>query len=209
VEEDHAGQDGVLPLSAGQPAEKPKSGNGSAACSFTDAFDKKKENRKKKKKAGAGKTPQDSGLTQMMQLWREFREEALVPSPLFSGEKNLLLFGESLYALPFPADTMSFAGMRVLRPGLQLGTAVKGRFVPAHSLGMALGREEVRRAVDLPGDSPAAYAWFRGESIPLPPDSENGWTLVLIDGCAAGWGKAVGTMLKNHYPKGLRRNMQP
>ena len=209
VEEDHAGQDGVLPLSAGQPAEKPKSGNGSAACSFTDAYDKKKENRKKKKKAGAGKTPQDSGLTQMMQLWREFREEALVPSPLFSGEKNLLLFGESLYALPFPADTMSFAGMRVLRPGLQLGTAVKGRFVPAHSLGMALGREEVRRAVDLPGDSPAAYAWFRGESIPLPPDSENGWTLVLIDGCAAGWGKAVGTMLKNHYPKGLRRNMQP
>ena len=114
-----------------------------------------------------------------------------------------------MYALPFPADTMSFAGMRVLRPGLQLGTAVKGRFVPAHSLGMALGREEVRRAVDLPGDSPAAYAWFRGESIPLPPDSENGWALVLIDGCAAGWGKAVGTMLKNHYPKGLRRNMQP
>ena len=209
VEEDHAGQDGVLPLSAGQPAEKPKSGNGSAACSFTDAYDKKKENRKKKKKAGTGKTPQDSGLTQMMQLWREFREEALVPSPLFSGEKNLLLFGESLYALPFPADTMSFAGMRVLRPGLQLGTAVKGRFIPAHSLGMALGREEVRRVVDLPGDSPAAYAWFRGESIPLPPDSENGWTLVLIDGCAAGWGKAVGTMLKNHYPKGLRRNMQP
>ena len=173
VEEDHAGQDGVLPLSAGQPAEKPKSGNGSAACSFTDAYDKKKENRKKKKKAGAGKTPQDSGLTQMIRLWREFREEALVPSPLFSGEKNLLLFGESLYALPFPADTMSFAGMRVLRPGLQLGTAVKGRFIPAHSLGMALGREEVRRVVDLPGDSPAAYAWFRGESIPLPPDSEN------------------------------------
>ena len=104
---------------------------------------------------------------------------------------------------------MSFAGMRVLRPGLQLGTAVKGRFVPAHSLGMALRREEVRRAVDLPGASPAAYAWFRGESIPLPPDCENGWTLVLIDGCAAGWGKAVGSMLKNHYPKGLRRNMQP
>ncbi len=123
-------------------------------------------------------------------------------------DENLFLFGESLYALPFPAGTVSFEGMRVLRPGLQLGTAVKGRFVPAHALGMALRKNEVRRAVDLAGNSPAAYAWFRGESIPASADSEKGWTLVMVDGCAAGWGKVAGTMIKNHYPKGLRRNMQ-
>ena len=243
VEEGAAEDSGVLPLSADRIPEKRKGGSGPAAYLGEDIFEKKKDRRIKRKKAGDGKSLQDSGFSQMLLLWREFRDDVLVPPSLLSeedadsltsltgensrcdskgvcpepagqvgtlfGEKNLLLFGESLYALPFPADTMSFAGMRVLRPGLQLGTAVKGRFVPAHSLGMALRREEVRRAVDLPGASPAAYAWFRGESIPLPPDCENGWTLVLIDGCAAGWGKAVGSMLKNHYPKGLRRNMQP
>ena len=32
-----------------------------------------------------------------------------------------------------------------------------------------------------------------------------GWCLVTIDGCAAGWGKAGGNVIKNHYPKGLRK----
>ena len=239
IEEGNSESAGALTLSADPHPEKRKSGSRTAACPATDIFEKKKDKKIKRKKSGGGKSLQDSGLSQMLRLWREFRDDVLVPpahlskqdadsltgeedrggsrdsfadtagqSGVLFGEKNLLLFGESLYALPFPADTMSFEGMRVLRPGLQLGTAVKGRFVPAHSLGMALRREEVRRAVDLPGASPAAFAWFRGESIPLSADCENGWTLVLIDGCAAGWGKAVGAVLKNHYPKGLRRNMQ-
>ena len=70
---------------------------------------------------------------------------------------------------------------------------------------MALGKEEVRRAVDLRGDSREAYAWLRGESISVGESSEKGWTLVLIDGCAAGWGKAGGGIIKNHYPRGLRK----
>ena len=170
------------------------------------AADNKKENRKKRKKSGGAKTQKDQGRMQMLELWREFCQDTL-NQPLDYPEDRLFLFGESLYALPFEADTLSFEGMRVLRPGLQLGTSVKGRFVPAHALGMALGREEVRRAIDLPGNSPEAYAWIRGESIPAGADTGKGWTLVMIDGCAAGWGKAAGAMIKNHYPKGLRRNI--
>ena len=170
------------------------------------AADNKKENRKKRKKSGGAKTQKDQGRLQMLELWREFCQDTL-NQPLDYPEDRLFLFGESLYALPFEADTLSFEGMRVLRPGLQLGTSVKGRFVPAHALGMALGREEVRRAIDLPGNSPEAYAWIRGESIPAGADTGKGWTLVMIDGCAAGWGKAAGSMIKNHYPKGLRRNI--
>ena len=170
------------------------------------AADNKKENRKKRKKSGGAKTQKDQGRLQMLELWREFCQDTL-NQPLDYPEDRLFLFGESLYALPFEADTLSFEGMRVLRPGLQLGTSVKGRFVPAHALGMALGREEVQRAIDLPGNSPEAYAWIRGESIPAGADTGKGWTLVMIDGCAAGWGKAAGAMIKNHYPKGLRRNI--
>lgn len=176
---------------------------GSAGRTMTD---NKKENRKKRKKSGGAKTQKDQGRLQMLELWREFCQDTL-NLPLNFPEDRLFLFGESLYALPFETDTLSFEGMRVLRPGLQLGTSVKGRFVPAHALGMALGREEVRRAIDLPGNSPEAYAWIRGESIPAEADTGKGWTLVMIDGCAAGWGKAAGSMIKNHYPKGLRRNI--
>ena len=70
---------------------------------------------------------------------------------------------------------------------------------------MALHGGEVRRFIDFSGESPAASAWIRGEAIPVGEEQENGWTLVMIDGCAAGWGKVSGGMLKNHYPKGLRR----
>ena len=48
-----------------------------------------------------------------------------------------------------------------------------------------------------------AAAWLRGES--LPAEGLKGWTLVTTAGCSLGWGKAAGRILKNHYPKGLRR----
>ena len=35
--------------------------------------------------------------------------------------------------------------------------------------------------------------------------SQKGWCLVTVDGYSLGWGKGDGTVLKNHYPKGLRR----
>ncbi|MDO5134198.1 MAG: RsmF rRNA methyltransferase first C-terminal domain-containing protein, partial [Eubacteriales bacterium] len=120
-------------------------------------------------------------------------------------EENLIVFGDALYALPVPAGTFSMDGLRVLRPGLHLGTLVRGRFEPAHALAMALRGEEVLRSVRIRGQSPEAYAWLRGEALAADPQTGKGWTLVLIDGCSAGWGKTGGNGVKNHYPKGLRR----
>ena len=34
---------------------------------------------------------------------------------------------------------------------------------------------------------------------------DKGWTLVTVNGISLGWGKAQSGILKNHYPKGLRR----
>ena len=82
---------------------------------------------------------------------------------------------------------------------------VRGRFEPSHSLGMALGREEARRVLDLAGNSPQAYAWLRGEAVSAGVTCDNGWTLVQIDACSAGWGKVSGEIVKNHCPKGLRK----
>ena len=37
------------------------------------------------------------------------------------------------------------------------------------------------------------------------PSDKRGWTLVQADGLSLGWAKGDGQMLKNHYPKALRR----
>ena len=39
----------------------------------------------------------------------------------------------------------------------------------------------------------------------LPAEGEKGWYLITVDGHSIGWGKLAGGMMKNHYPKGLRR----
>ena len=102
-------------------------------------------------------------------------------------------------------NALHYPRLCVLRAGLHLGTVNRGRFEPSHALAMALRREEVRRVTEFAGDSPEAYAWIRGESVNALDTAEKGWTLVLIDGCSAGWAKASGGMLKNHYPKGIRK----
>ena len=115
------------------------------------------------------------------------------------------MFGNTLFALPVPASQISLSGLRVLRAGMELGTVIRSRFEPSHALAMALRSKEVCRYIDLEENSPMAYAWLRGESVNMNETAEKGWTLVQIDGCSAGWGKANNGIVKNHYPKGIRK----
>lgn len=116
---------------------------------------------------------------------------------------QLTLFKDQLYRLPRQAPAMD--GLHVLRAGLHLGTFKKNRFEPSHALALFLGRGDVRNAAELSTeqDMAAVEAYFRGETISA--ESGRGWSLVCVDGFSAGWGKLAGGMLKNHYPKGLRR----
>lgn len=113
---------------------------------------------------------------------------------------RLILNGSTLWHLPECAPDLS--GLRVLRSGLQLGEVKKGRFEPSHALALALRAEHAQHVLSLTADSTETAAYLRGETVPC---DEKGWTLVTVDGWALGWGKASGGVLKNHYPKGLRR----
>ena len=88
-----------------------------------------------------------------------------------------------------------------MRAGLHLGTIKKNRFEPAHALALTLKKEDAVRTCDLSVEQAEVY--LRGETLDL--ESEKGWTLVLVDGKSLGWGQQTGGILKNHYPKGLRR----
>ncbi len=110
------------------------------------------------------------------------------------------VFGSNLYLVPGQLPDMS--QLKVLRWGLHLGSFEKKRFEPSHALALALGADDVTDCVQLSMDEAVQY--LKGMSVTIPQGSATGWTLVCYEGFSLGWGKAVGGMLKNHYPKGLR-----
>ena len=118
-----------------------------------------------------------------------------------------VVFGDQLYLLP--VGMPSLQGVKVLRPGLHLGTLKKNRFEPSHALALALKPQESCLCAELLSgeegrDYGPARAWINGETFPCA--GEKGWYLICVDGYSIGWGKLAGGMMKNHYPKGLRKN---
>ena len=135
-----------------------------------------------------------------------FAEEAFCENSPFAKEEagRYLRFGEQLYRMPEGMPALS--GLKVLRPGLHLGTVKKDRFEPSHALALALRAEDVKHSIDLPADDSEIAGYLRGETFPL--EGEKGWYLVTVDGYSAGWGKLAGGVMKNHYPKGLRKGRE-
>ncbi|MCI2048781.1 MAG: RsmB/NOP family class I SAM-dependent RNA methyltransferase [Lachnospiraceae bacterium] len=137
----------------------------------------------------------------------DFCREALRPGALDLSPARVIAFGDELYQLP---DAVSTDGLRVLRPGLDLGTLKKGRFEPAHALALHIRPDGSTERLELSSGSPEAVQYLQGLSLRVSPSGGSGekemhgWTLVTADGFGFGWGKAAGGVLKNHYPKGLR-----
>ena len=112
-----------------------------------------------------------------------------------------LAFGDQLYLAP--KETPSLKGLKVLRPGLHLGANKKNRFEPSHALALYLNRNKVCRSMDFSSESREILDYLGGQAIPA--EGEKGWYLITTDGYSIGWGKLAGGMMKNHYPKGLRK----
>lgn len=68
----------------------------------------------------------------------DFAKDTLDPQTLAGLEKNgtYLKFGDQLYLAP--KGMPSVKGLKVLRPGLHLGTVKKNRMEPSHALALAL-----------------------------------------------------------------------
>lgn len=113
---------------------------------------------------------------------------------------QILRFGEQLYLAP--EELPALKGLKVLRPGLHLGTLKKNRFEPSHALALALKPEQVWHTWELAADSQDARSYLSGQTFPA--EGDKGWYLITVDGYSIGWGKLAGNMMKNHYPKGLR-----
>ena len=102
-----------------------------------------------------------------------------------------------------PGGVPELSGVRVLRYGLHLG-AWKGKaFAPDHALARAFGAGQ---KADLGGEEAAAY--MMGEALPAP-EGMRGWAVACYGGVPLGWVKISDGLMKNHYPRGLRRRLDP
>ena len=131
---------------------------------------------------------------QLPREWTEFAKALDIRLPA----GKAVTFGANLYWAPQELPELS--GLRVLRPGLELGEVKKGRFQPAHAL--ALWLKECANTARFDPESPELARYLHGDVL---PSDKKGWHLVMAGKYSIGWGKGDGNCLKNHYPKGLRR----
>ena len=152
-----------------------------------------------------------NGGKEALEAFQAFlKENKIAGERVFRGKLPLLL-GDRLYLVPqeLLEQVPGLSGLKVLRPGLAAGILKKGRIEPEHGLGMFLQSGEAAWRAEL-GAGETAWKYLRGEALKkeeivsgvLP---EKGWVLVTAAGCSLGFAKAAGGVLKNHYPKGLRK----
>lgn len=115
--------------------------------------------------------------------------------------EHLILFGDQLYALP--EEIPALDRVRVLRPGLHLGSFKTKRFEPSHALSHFLKPEMAGSVLHLDPEDGQVLDYLKGNAV-KGESALSGWTLVCIEDQPLGWGKAVSGTVKNHYPKGLR-----
>lgn len=173
-----------------------------------DIKGKRSEERKKKKEKGKmpDRTVEKGGKQAVTDLsdFYSFCKEFLKDADSLMEGRRFLTFGENLYLVPQEMPEMD--GLKVLRPGLHLGTLKKGRMEPSHALALFLKKEDVYRSLEI-GSGEQAVRYLKGETLTVPEERQDlkGWVLVTVDGYSIGFGKADRGVLKNHYPKGLRK----
>ena len=140
-----------------------------------------------------GENPELSG-EKLPKQWLSFAKELDIRLP----EGKAVSFGNNLFWAP--AEMPDIRRLKVLRPGLELGEVKKDRFEPAHALALWLG--SCANVESYGPESEEMKAYIHGEVV---PSMKKGWCLVKAGDYSIGWGKGDGRVLKNHYPKGLRR----
>ena len=134
------------------------------------------------------------------------QDELVLDIKRFSGMVHT--FGEQVYLLPPGFNRMK--GLKIERPGLHLATMKKNRLEPAHALAMAIKPFDCPKTIALTATQAAMF--LRGESISMDnalskEEIHKGWCVVTYAGCSLGFTKVTGNTLKNHYPKGLRKDV--
>ena len=147
--------------------------------------------------------PNKGALSYVEAFFAEIGLKSLGGHPFDPGRMEIR--GEKVFYLP--PVTHDLRGIPFLRNGLYLGDLKKNRFEPAQPFAMALKKGEVNSAISLSVEDPRLPAYLRGETLTVAPGEAavpRGWQLLTVEGYPLGFGKLVGSTLKNKYPAGWR-----
>lgn len=132
-------------------------------------------------------------------LWQSFQENYPF---LKETAADIQLFGDHLWLVP--SELPSLKGVRVLRPGLHVGTVKKNRIEPSFALAMAI--KENDEAPFLSIELAQWQKYVAGETITVP--GNEGWVVLKVAEVPIGFGKQVQGVVKNFFPKGLRFTLE-
>jgi NOL1/NOP2/sun family putative RNA methylase len=136
---------------------------------------------------------------QVKKLWKEFCQQSFRQKIL---DMPLTLFGDKLYAVDETIPHLQ--GIHMVKTGIWLGTVLRNRFEPSHSLALTLDHKQLKHdmAIDFELKDQTLMRYLQGH--PLESTGEKGWVLITVQGFPIGWGKRSGNVVNNAYPKGLR-----
>ncbi len=126
----------------------------------------------------------------------KFVKESLTKTP----DGRIAKYGDNLVLITHSCPIPQRA---VFSAGVLLGEVKKGLLFPSHQFFSAYGKLFKRQESLSKGD-PRVEKYLRGEEI-YTEISDNGWCAVTYEGATLGGGKISGGVVKNHYPKGLRK----
>lgn len=114
-------------------------------------------------------------------------------------KKNIINLNEHYYYADF--DHFALDHVKFLRYGLCLGEVSNNRFIPSHSLAMYPFNNKHYIELNLK----EAIQFLEGNCI--SKEGNEKFKIVTYYGLPLGWSKQVNNILKNHYPKGLRKKL--
>lgn len=161
-------------------------------------------------RAEDGRTPRRKGsasdlsplakgeLSAVREFFKSFTDADIGGTPV--------MFRGSVYLMPENAPKLSTDGLLV--PGVRVGTFERdGRLTPHHQFFSAFG-DTARLRLDFAPDDARIAKYLHGETLTFEeadlPSGAAGWGSICVSGAAVGGIRAVGGIIKNHYPKGLR-----
>ncbi len=140
----------------------------------------------------------------LLAAYTSFAKDTLTPTAIKKIQESHHFLTQNGVLFAVPKDTIPMPAY--LRPGIPLLHLFNKQVTPEHALAMTLQKKDVLSTCRLPYHDQKILDYLAGH--PIPCDNRNGWCLVFMDDVPLGWGKVSQGILKNHYPKGLRRQYE-
>ncbi|QNQ83576.1 RNA methyltransferase [Lactobacillus sp. PV037] len=163
---------------------------------------KEEKEKKKKRKKEKIKSSFEKIDKKEVELIKKVLDKFNLPTEMENWEKKTIKRNDHVV---FPAlNPVLLKGLHVLNNGVELGLLKKNRFEPSHALAEVLGQKPQTEEIKL--NEEEFKKFVHGESIKLTDNQLRGFVLVSYQGNIFSFGKVGGdNILKNFYPKGLRK----